>query len=276
MLMAVKNQFKISILSIKYALIREMLNKTTFIMNIVFMVLNNARFIIQWLILYSLKNNIGGYSFKQVLLLWAIAASTYGVSHFFFKGAYNLSETINMWKLDAYLVQPKNVLISCITTSVDTSALGDLIYGYIVLLLTGITIPNLLLFTLFSISGGLILTSIAVIFSSLSFWFNKSDLIADTVNSLMLNFATYPDGIFKGVVKILLFTLIPVGIVNYIPVKLMTDFNGCLFFIVFPVIFGMVTLAFIIFYKGLKRYSSSNLMSGRIWFKKNIIFLQLF
>ena len=35
MLTEVKNQIKISTLSIKYALMREMLNKTTFITNIV-------------------------------------------------------------------------------------------------------------------------------------------------------------------------------------------------------------------------------------------------
>ena len=84
MLTEVKNQIKISFLSVKYALIREMLNKTTFITNIIFMILNNASFIIQWLILYSLKDNVGGYTFNQVMLLWGIAASTYGFSHFFF------------------------------------------------------------------------------------------------------------------------------------------------------------------------------------------------
>ena len=87
MLMVVKNQLKISFLSIKYALMREMLNKVTFLTNIFFMILNNASFIIQWLVLYSLKDDVGGYTFKQVLLLWGIAAGTYGVSRFFFKKA---------------------------------------------------------------------------------------------------------------------------------------------------------------------------------------------
>ena len=80
----------------------------------------------------------------------------------------------------------------------------------------------------------------------------------------MISFATYPDGIFKGVVKILLFTLIPVGIVNYIPVKIFTEFNIYLFLIVIIVTILSISLAFIIFYKGLKRYSSSNLMIARI------------
>ena len=264
MLTEVKNQIKISFLTVKYALMREMLNKTTFITNIVFMVLNNACFIIQWIILYSLKDNVGGYTFKQVLLLWGIAASTYGFSRFFFKKAFSLCDEINNGKLDSFLVQPKNVLLSAITTDVETSALGDLLYGYIMLFIFGFNIQTFILFTLFTICGGLILTSIAVILSSLSFWFNKSDIISDTGNSLMVNFGTYPDGIFKGVAKILLFTLIPVGFVNYIPIKIITEFNIYMFLLVIFVTILLIIFAFIIFYKGLKRYSSSNLMSARV------------
>ena len=42
MLMEVKNQLRVFCLSVKYALMREMLNKVTFITNILFMILNNA------------------------------------------------------------------------------------------------------------------------------------------------------------------------------------------------------------------------------------------
>jgi len=264
MLTAVRNQIKVSFLSIKYALIREMLNKTTFITNIVFMILNNASFIIQWLILYSLKDNVGGYTFEQVMLLWGISASTFGVAHFFFKRAFSLSDLINNGKLDSFLVQPKNVLLSTITTDVETSAIGDLFYGYIMLFIFGFSVPRFFLFTFFTICGGLVLAAIAVILGSLSFWFNKSDIIADTGNSLMTSFSSYPDGIFKGIAKIILFTLIPVGISTYLPVRIITEFNVYLFLIVLSVTVLLIILAFVIFFKGLKRYSSSNLMVARV------------
>lgn len=264
MLMAVKNQIKISLLSIKYACIREMLNKTTFITNVIFMILNNASFIIQWVILYSLRENVGGYSFKQVMFLWALAASTYGISHFLFKNAYTLSDTINNGKLDSYLVQPKNVLLSAITSDVEVSALGDLIYAYVVFIICGCTIKSFLLFTFFSIIGGLVLTSLAIIFASLSFWFQKSDAIVDTANGLMTNFATYPDGIFKGAVKFILYTMVPVGFVNYIPISLIKSFNIEFFALALIFDITIIVFAFVIFYSGLKKYSSSNLMIAKI------------
>lgn len=264
MLTAVKNQIKVIFLSIKYALEREMLNKVTFFSNIIFMILNNACFIVQWIILYSLKENVGGYSFKQVLLLWGLAAGVYGVSHFFFKEVFELTEIIHSGKLDTYLIQPKNILLSVITSSVEVSAIGDMLYGLIMLVLFGFSIKNFLLFTIFSITGGFIIASIAIIFASLTFWFGRVEIITNTVNSLMTNFATYPEGIFKGFIKIIFYTLIPIGFANYLPIQIITEFHMSTFLLVIGVTILLVSFAFFIFYKGLKKYSSSNLMNVRI------------
>ena len=264
MLQEVKNQLRVTLKTIKYGLMREMVNKTSFIMNIVFMILNNASFIIQWIVIYSLKEDVGGYEFNQVLLLWAIAASTYGFAHFPFKKVFSLSDLITNGKLDSFLVQPKNVLVSAITTDVEVSAIGDILYGYIVLIISGITITKFLLFTMFTITGAIMIVDIAVMLGSLSFWFGKSDMIADTGNSLMLSFATYPDGIFKGIARILLLTIIPVGLTAYFPVWIMTEFDLGLTLIIISVTIMLTALAFVIFYRGLRRYSSSNLMMSKI------------
>lgn len=264
MLTEVKNQLKVAFLSIKYSLIREMLNKVTFFSNIIFMILNNASFIIQWVVLFSLKESLGGYTLKEVILLWGVAAATFGVSRFFFNSAFKLSDTITDGKLDAFIVLPKDILLSVITTNVSVSAIGDILYGYIMLIIYGITFANFLTFTVLIICGGLILTSISVIFSSFSFYIRKADLVSDTANSLMVNFATYPDGIFKGITKVILYTIVPVGISTYLPVKTIIDFNIYNFLIVIILCIVIMTLAYMVFNRGLRKYSSSNLMISRI------------
>ena len=158
----------------------------------------------------------------------------------------------------------KNVLLSSITSSVDVSALGDMIYGYIMLIIYGINIKSFFFFSLFIISGGFLLTSISIIFNSLSFWFGRVEIIANTVGNLMVNFATYPDGIFKGLVKVLFYTILPIGFVNYLPLRIMSEFNLEKFMLVIGVSIFFIIFAFIVFYKGLKRYSSSNLMNVRV------------
>lgn len=264
MLTVVKNQIKITFLTIKYGLMREMLNKATFISNVVFMILNNSTMIIQWLVLYSIKEEFGGYSFNKLLLLWGLFSFVYGFSHFFFKNAFILSETINNGKLDAYIVQPKNILISSITSGIETSGLGDMLYGYIMLIFHGVTITKFILFTLFGILGGLAAVAFTTILNSLSFWIAKSDVVSDTGTSLLFNFSTYPEGIFNWVVKLILYTIVPVGLIGYMPVNIISEFNLTFFLIVLGFDMFIIALAFIVFYRGLRRYSSSNLMIARI------------
>ena len=264
MLMEVKNQLKITFCSMKYSIMREMINKASFLLNIIFMIINDASFIIQWIIFFRIKNDIGGYTFNQVLILWGMAAGTFGISRLVFKNAFHLSDLITNGKLDSYLVQPKNVLLGAITSDSDASAIGDVLYGYILLIVSGFSISKLLLFTFLIINGAIIVTSIAVMLASLSFWIKRSDSISDTVNSLMINFATYPDGIFKNEARALLYSIIPVGFTTYIPVQVISEFNLLSLCSVILFTMLMTFVAVLIFYKGLRKYSSSNLMIAKI------------
>lgn len=263
MLTEVRNQLKIMRLSVQYALQREMLNKVTFLSNIIFMILNNASFIIQWIVLFSLKDDVGGYTMKQIILLWGLASESFGIAHFFFKEAFDLTENIHTGKLDTYLIQPKNVLLSCITSSVEVSCIGDMIYGYIMLIIYGLSIKKFFLFTLFSITGAFMIVSVSIIFSSLSFWFGKIDMIPNTLNNMIINFSTYPEGIFKGFIKILFYTIMPIGFIIFLPIKIITSFKIIPTLIILLITTLLVLIAFITFYQGLKHYSSSNLMNTR-------------
>ena len=162
MLTEVRNQIKVIFLSLKYNIMRGMTNKVTFLSNILFMILNNSSFIIQWVVLFSLKQEIGGYTIKEIILLWGIASGTFGLSRIVFSRAFELSELIIEGKLDTFLVQPKNVFLSAITSETKISAIGDLIYGYICLLVYGVTFSNFMLFTIFLITGGIIVAAFAL------------------------------------------------------------------------------------------------------------------
>ena len=51
----IRKEFKIISLSTYYAIQREMLNKASFLSNVIFMILNNLSMIIQWVVLFNLK-----------------------------------------------------------------------------------------------------------------------------------------------------------------------------------------------------------------------------
>lgn len=264
MLTAVKNQIRVCLLSVKYNIMREMLNKVTFISNILFMMLNNASFIIQWLILFHLKEDIGGYTMNEVMLLWGLIASSHGLANIFFARAFSLPGLIINGKLDSYLVLPKNVLLGIITSATNPSAIGDFLYGLLVVCIFCFDIKRFFLFLLFSIIGAVIITAFALLMGSLTFWFVRSELFGYHMVNSLISFATYPDGIFNGTVKFILYLIIPVGMAIYQPVHIMLHFDIYMFLMVVGYAFLISAVSVFVFYRGLRKYSSGNLMEARI------------
>ncbi len=260
----VRNQLRVCLLSIKYNIMREMVNKVTFLTNICFMTLNNASFLVQWVILFRLKDDIGGYTLKEIMLLWGLCASSYGLSHILFARVFMLPELIINGKLDAYLVLPKNVLLGVMTSATTTSAIGDLAYGLIAACLSGFQVKRLFLFCFFTVTGTFIITAFALLLGSLSFWLVRMEIFGEQMLNVVISFATYPDGIFKGAVKALLYFAIPTGMMVYLPVHLITDFDlrGVLVVSGYAVLLSAAAVA--VFYKGLRKYSSGNLMGARV------------
>lgn len=261
---AVKNQLRVCIWSVRYNIMKEMLNKVTFLSNICFMMLNNAAFLIQWAILFRLKENIGGYTMREVLFLWGIVAGSYGLSHTFFDRAFSISGLIINGKLDSYLVQPKNVLAGVITSGTSTSAIGDFLYGFAVICVFDFHIGRLLLFLFFSVTGAVILTSFALLMGSLSFWLVRIEQLGNNMIGIMTSFTTYPEGIFHGMARFLLYLVIPVGMVSYLPVQVMAEFTFWKAAAVACYAAGLAGAAIVVFYRGLRRYSSGSLMEARL------------
>jgi ABC-2 type transport system permease protein len=214
--------------------------------------------------LFRLKEDIGGYGFREVMVLWGLSASSFGLSHVLFARVFSLPELIINGKLDAYLVLPKNVLLGVMTSSTRTSAIGDVAYGLIMICLSGFGIGAILLFLLFTVTGAVIITAFALLMGSLSFWFVRMEIFGNQMQNVLISFATYPDGIFKGGVKYLLYYIIPTGMMVYLPVHVITDFNPKSLLMVLGYALGLSVLAVGVFYRGLRRYSSGNLMEARL------------
>lgn len=264
MLTAAKNQLRVCLLSVKYNIMREMVNKVTFLTNVVFMMLNNASILVQWFILFRLRDDVGGYSLREVLMLWGLVAASYGLSNILFARVLSLPNLIINGKLDAWLVQPKNVLLGVLTSETRISAIGDLLYGVILVCVCRPGVGGFFLFLLFVITGALAFTAFALLLGSLSFWFVRMDILQNQMLMGMINFGTYPDGIFQGAARILLYVLIPVGMALWLPAHVMARFDGKMFLVVLGYVLLLSVAAVAVFYRGLRRYASGNLMEARL------------
>ncbi len=265
MLMEVKKSLKLIGYYLKFNLSSTMEYRGSFLMQIFGMMINNSSFIFFWWILFDNVGAIGGYGFKEVMALWALVSTGFGITLILFGNLNQLTKIIINGELDVYLLQPRDVLINVLCSRTMISAWGDALYGIILfIIIQGFSPKSFLLFLLFSITAALIFSSVLVAFHALTFYTGSSEAITGLVMEFLITFSTYPEGIFHGGIKIILYSVLPVAFIGYIPVKLLSDFDLQLFIILLAVAGLWLIIAYSFFYKGLKRYESGNLITNRL------------
>lgn len=239
--------------------------RVSFLVQCFGMILNNAAFIFFWWILFNNVPSIGGYGFKDEMLLWAIMSSSFGFCFVVFGNVGQITKLILNGELDTYLLQPKDPLINILCSKTIVSAWGDTLYGIILFfLIKGFDPKGFLLFLLFCLTGALIFGSILVTFHALSFFSGNLEGIPQLISEFLITFSIYPEGIFTNGVKYILYTLIPVVFIVYIPAKVINQFSLLMLLAVLGVALIWVVIAYVMFYKGLKRYESGNLIGNKI------------
>lgn len=156
------------------------------------------------------------------------------------------------------------MLLGVLTSETRISAIGDLLYGVILVCACRTGVGGFFLFLLFIITGALAFTAFALLLGSLSFWFVRMDILQNQMLMGMINFGTYPEGIFQGAARILLYVLLPVGMALWLPSQVLVRFDGKMLLAALGYVFLLSVAAVAVFYRGLKRYASGNLMEARL------------
>lgn len=250
---------------IKTNLAAAMEYRGSFISQIIFMIINNFMLLFFWWVLFGNINTLNGWNFTHILLLYAISSGAFACQALLFGGSFQISNMIANGHLDYYLVLPKPTLLHVLISRSQASAWGDLIFSVLVFGYTVAWNPGQLIWVpVFFITGGLVMTSFAVIVHSLSFWLGHSSGLASQLYEALLSFSLYPEGIFSGTVRVILYTVIPAAFVSYIPVGIISGWNSYGLALLVLVTTSIVLLAKWVFYKGLKRYESGNLLVVQI------------
>jgi ABC-2 type transport system permease protein len=265
MLMEAKKNLKLIGYYFKFNLSSVMEYRVSFLTQCFGMVLNNSAFIFFWWILFNNVHTIGGYGFRDEMLLWAISSTTFGICFVVFGNVNRITRMVINGELDTYLLQPKDPLINIICSRTVVSAWGDMLYGFVLFLfVNGLSINGIVLFLLFCMIGALIFTAVIVTFHSLSFYTGNTEALAQMVTEFMISFSIYPEGIFNNGVKCILYTIIPAAFMVYIPSSVIHNFSIMKSLLVLGVAAIWVVLAYRLFYKGLKKYESGNLIINKL------------
>ncbi len=239
--------------------------RANFLVQVFGMMLNNAAFAVFWKILIDRAGSIGGYGFTDVMALWAIVSTSFGLAHVFMGNIRNLGSVIMKGELDVYLLQPKDPWLNVLVSRTSVSAWGDTLYGYIVLaFLPGPTVPGFLLFTVLAIIGALVLAATFSAAESLAFFLGDSSAISGALAEFMLSFSLYPETIFDKNARWIFYTIIPSGFVAFLPLAAWKSLNWSMVPLLAAAAFAYLVASRALFAFGLRRYESGSQMGTRL------------
>ena len=130
-------------------------------------------------------------------------------------------------------------------------------------------VASVAMFVLAATLAGVVFTAVRVFYHSGSFWLGNGEQFAVLASEQTVNFALYPGSIFRGAIRLLLHSLIPVALVAYLPAELFHGLHaGALDVgLLVRVLAGdvaVVAVSVATFYLGLRRYESGNQIGARM------------
>ena len=261
-----KKHLKIILCYFKLNLASALEYRASFLTQAFCMALSNSTFIFFWWIAFGqIGGQIAGYSFQDVLFIWAVASSAFGLGSILFANASNITKMIVSGELDTFLLQPCNILVNVLCARTNLSAYGDLAYGVILMgIVFGANTAAWLLFLAGVLIGCFLFTAITLTAHTLSFYWGDATVFGQLALEFSINFAIYPDKVYGPAVRALMYSLIPIGFAIHIPLRLYRDFS-------LPLALGALgasvlycVLAGLFFYRGLRKYKSGNVIVTRL------------
>ena len=246
---------------IKTNITSDIKNGSTFWITNITMFVQNYIFLIIWFCIFSVSPTLGEWQFEDFLTLEAIVMMAFGICLIFAGGSRYIAEMVETCQLDAFLTRPKNLLLSVLTSRTKLFAFGDFTAG--VVLMTYLTynapekIAPMIGLTLLS---AIALTGFFGIIQSFIFWKSNSTNFINQMIEFFIILSCNPQNGFGIKAKFILHTLLPAAYIGYLPVEILRNPTTQNITIMLVGTTAMILVMTVLFYTGLKRYKSGNIM----------------
>jgi ABC-2 type transport system permease protein len=191
-----------------------------FILGIIGLLLNKIMNFCILLFIFDIVKELKGWNFNQILFIFGFSSMGYALWHFFFINTISLTYYIRYGMLDRFLLRPVNPIFQIMTDGFDEDGLGDLIFGFVILIIAIIRLKlfsfYLLFLPLLVIGSSLIYASISLLFSITSFFTVGNTNFSNLVTELN-EFSKYPLPIYNHLLQIIFTLIIPIGFASYYP-----------------------------------------------------------
>lgn len=220
------------------------------------MITNDIAWVGFWLIFFDEVGAVRGWTRESVVVLLAVLTCAGGIVLGALSNVRHIGAMIADGRLDATLALPGPPLRHLLARRIDVINMGDVVFGVVLFALAGDPTPRRVgVFVLVVVVAAVLLASFLTFASSLAFFVGTDDAGYLGFHSMLL-FAAYPVDIFSGVTKLLLYGVVPAGLVASVPARLVDRFDASL-----AVALGAATVVFTFaaiatFQRGIRRYQS--------------------
>lgn len=223
-----------------------------------------AGFIFIWTIFQRIPD-VNGWTFWQVVTMYALIFITEGVGSLFFEGTWWLGYLVWSGDFDQLLVRPASPIVQVIAGKVGFNGLGNIVTGSI---LMGIAIANvpvewtpgrILMLFILVVSASAIRVALNLATAATGFWFrNPWSMVPMFVHQLG-ELAKYPITIYSLAVQALIVVAVPFAFVSFFPTAYIFEVEAfSLAGLLTPLVaLYCVVMAVVVFRVGLRRYESS-------------------
>ena len=231
----------------------------SFAIQALFMLLNNVVFFVFWWVLLRKVPTLRGWQLSDVEVLFGVTAASFGLVAAIAGGVRYLGEQIEEGTFDTLLTQPQPTLLYALGMRSSASGFGDIVSGIGFLVASGhLTLANLPLVALVVLAAAGTFLGCGIVFFSLPFWMSRTETTSRQLWDLLVTFSLYPEPLFGGALRFMLFTVLPAGFIGYLPVRIIRDPS---FTEIATLVAGSVAYVVFgawMFGRGLRRYSSGS------------------
>lgn len=198
--------------------------RADFLISSVGMILGNLAAVGSVWIVFTSIPSLAGYSYPQVIFLYAFALLALTPMQLFFDNLWSLRMATNQGTFIKYYFKPIPTLFYFVSETLDLKGFGLLAFGIGALLWSsgqlGIewTLVRVILLPLLLGGGAIIFISLMIIAASATFWVKDSFAILAFVSGFR-DHARYPMGIYNSFFRFAFTWVVPVGYVAYFPAQ---------------------------------------------------------
>jgi ABC-2 type transport system permease protein len=235
-------------------------NRSAFWSQVTAMVVNDLAWVGFWVLFFDRVGAIRGWDVDRVLLLWAVLTTSAGLTLGLLSNARRIGQYATGGELDAVLALPVPPLAYLLVRRIETTNLGDFLFGVILFAVTGTpTLERTAIYVVCVLSGTVLLTGFLVATGSLAFFGGRGEAGDFGLHAILL-LSSYPADIFTGAAKALLYTAVPAAFVSAVPSTLIDDFDPTRAAAMLGAAAFFAVLGWALFTLGLRRYTS-----GSVW-----------